>query len=408
MTDGAERARAARAVGAVVVVQLLAMSLWFSASAVVPELSVHWDLTPGDKAWLTASVQLGFVVGALASAISNLSDRIAAQNVMAAGAVVGAACTAAIPAFDASLTSALWLRFGTGVALACVYPPGMKLAASWTRAARGLGIGAVVGALTLGSALPHLFGALATDGTTTSWRTVLWCVSGFALLASVLALAFLRPGPALARSAPFDWRFATRSLTDRPLRLANLGYLGHMWELYAVWTWVPLFLLERFEALGWSSVSARWVAFGCVAAGGLGSVVAGWCADRVGRTRVAGTSLAVSGLCCLLAGTVADSGPALVVLTLVWGFAVVADSAQFSAAASELSDPRYVGTALALQTSLGFLLTLVSIRLVPLVEAEAGWGAAFAVLALGPIVGLVAMVRLARSPDGARLAGGRG
>ncbi len=388
--------------------EFLGMALWFSASAVTPALRSAWQLNDGQTAWLTMSVQIGFVVGALTSAFLNLADIYPPRYVFAGGALLGALANGLIPLLADSLGPALLLRFITGIALAAVYPVGMKILATWMKEDRGLGLGLLIGALTLGSASPHLIRAL---GGISSWQSVLYVASLLSVLSAILGYTTGHLGPFQARTPPFNWRYSLDALRDRGVRLANFGYLGHMWELYAVWTWIPLFLLESFQQSGAADFERRaaLTAFLVIGAGGPGSLLFGRLADRWGRTRTTILSMSISGSCALLVGFFFGATPWLVTLiALLWGFTIVADSAQFSTAVSELSQREYMGTALTIHTSLGFLLTMVSIRLIPLLVDWVGWQWAFTVLIIGPLFGSYAMWQLQKSPAAAKLAGGRG
>jgi len=388
------------------VAELLGMAVWFSASAVVASLAAAWSLDDSGRAWLTMSVQAGFVIGALISSLLNLSDLIPAPRLIAVSAMLAALSTLLIPLFATGLASALVLRVLTGIFLAGVYPVGMKIVTTWTQKDRGLGIGLLVGALAIGSASPHLLNAF---GGVRDWKQVMVWASALAALGGLISFFFLREGPYKKPSPKFNWKYAGEVFRQRELLLANAGYLGHMWELYAMWAWVAVFLAASFKVTGPSGTWASAVAFAVISMGGLGSLLAGQWADRVGRTTVTILSLVISGACSLTAGLLFGRNPILLtIVCLVWGFAIVADSAQFSAAISELCRAEYTGTALTLQTSLGFLLTLVTIRMIPAVQGYVGWTWAFAFLAIGPALGIWAMAALRRSPQARQLAGGKG
>ncbi len=384
--------------------ELLAMSVWFSASAVVPALTTAWSLDESGRAWLTMSVQIGFVVGALGSALLNLADRIPSRRLFTIAALLAGAATALIPLVARGVVPALVLRFLTGMVLAGVYPVGMKIMATWAKADRGLGIGLLVGALTIGSASPHLLNAF---GGIQNWQFVLYLAGGSAALGGLVNAALVEEGPYRTPAPRFDWRQAGAILRDRPTMLANTGYLGHMWELFAMWSWIAIFFLDSFAQRGIAPETASLAAFAVIAAGGPGSLLAGKLADKVGRTTITIASMVISGLCSLLIGFLFRGNPLLLVgVAVVWGFTIVADSAQFSACVSELCDPKLTGTALTLQTSMGFLLTLITIRLVPTLVRWVGWEWAFAFLAIGPVVGIWGMLVLRRSPEASKLAGG--
>jgi len=378
------------------------MSVWFAASALSPELGEVWNLDASQAGWLTTAVQVGFVAGTAAAALLNLADVVPARAYFAAASIMAGAANAAL-VLAPGYRTALVVRFATGFFLAGVYPPAMKMIATWFRSARGLAIGTLIGALTVGKALPYLIRAV--EGAEV--RDVLLAASANAVVAALIVVVGYRDGPFPFERRPFSLRLSGAILRHRPTRLAIFGYLGHMWELYAMWTWIPAFvaasMVERRSVSGVAVGPAAWfedvVAFGAIAAGGLGCVWAGWTADRIGRERVVNLAMAMSGACSLTIGLFFGASPwLLAAIAWTWGFFVVADSAQFSTLVTEVAPQHAVGTALTLQTSLGFLLTIVTIQLVPeIVQSSGSWRWAFPVLALGPAAGIAAIARFGKA-----------
>jgi MFS family permease len=385
------------------IAELLGMSLWFSGSAVVPALSRDWHLSAGAASWLTLSVQLGFVAGTLLSALLNLPDVISPRHLFTLTAIAAAFTNAAFGFFARDVALGISLRFLTGLFLAGVYPPAMKILASWFRRGRGLALGVLVGALTLGKATPYLVNGLGSP----NWRYNVMFVSLLAVAGGLLVLFFVADGPYALPAARFDWKQAGRVFSNRPLRLANLGYFGHMWELYAMWTWIPFMIRASLSLRKSDSSLAEVASFLVIGCGAAGCVIAGLIADRVGRTVVTSVAMAISGSCCLVIGFLFGANPILLlIVAAIWGTSVVADSAQFSACVTELGDPQYIGTALTMQTCLGFLLTAISIELIPRFVVLVGWRYAFVILAPGPLFGVISMLRLRQLPEAVKIAHG--
>jgi MFS family permease len=393
-----------RALALLSTAELLGMALWFSGSAVVPALSREWQLSPSQISWVAIAVQLGFVAGTLLSATFNLPDIIASRHLFAVSSFLGAGINVIFGLYVTDPNTAIALRFLTGVCLAGVYPPGMKVMSTWFRERRGMALGVLVGALTLGKATPYLVNAVGSE----EWRTNVLFVSLLTAIGGLIVLLFVADGPYALPRAKFDISQIVKVFSNRGVRLASFGYFGHMWELYAMWIWVPVMLRASIAAQNEDPRLAELGSFIVIGAGAIGCVIAGLVADRIGRTLVTSWAMTISGSCCLLIGFLYGANPFLLLfVAAIWGASVVADSAQFSSCVTELGDPQYIGTALTIQMCVGFLLTTVSIELVPKAVSAWGWRYAFMILVPGPLFGVIAMLRLRSLPEAKKIAHGR-
>lgn len=386
---------APRQLAVLALAMVLGMTPWFSATVAAPGMRAEWNTTPSVSAWLTIAVQLGFVLGTFVSAVLLLSDRFSARRLASGSSCLVTIATAALAWRHTGPATAIALCGLTGAALAGVYPPGIKIAAGWWRSGRGTAIGILVGALTIGSAMPNLLRALSP---TERWRTIILAAAACALVSASLFGLAVRDGPFQAASAPFNPRALSTVVRNRWVALATAGYLGHMWELYAMWSSIGAFWAFVMAPRALAPALAPVFAFMTIASGAIGCVVAGVAADRVGRPIVTIVAMAISATCALAIGFLTTAPLVVVtVVAVVWGISIVADSAQFSAAITELAPSQYVGTAITLQTCLGFLLTIITIRLVPVWVHLWGWELAYVPLAIGPVAGILAMWPLWRA-----------
>ena len=385
---------------------IAALSTWFSATVIMSELSLVAALSETEEIWLTNAVQLGFVLGALAIAIFNISDIFPLTRLISFSCFLAALANVLLLwTSDGNLI--LFLRCLTGAALAGVYPPCVKLIATWFKRGRGLAMGVIIGALTVGSALPHLFRAFASGA---NWQLVLTLSSATTCLAGLTFLLLVKEGPYAFAKTVFDPTQITKILRNHALTLVNIGYVGHMWELYAMWAWMLTFAYHAQDLIdSFPFASPEYLSFSVVAIGGLGCIAAGRLSDIYGRCYTTAGMMILSGICALVIGETLDFSPTLFVMVAwIWGTTIVADSGQFSAAVTELADQKLVGTALTFQMAIGFSVTILAVWLVPqFADWIEGYQWAFVILAPGPFIGAYAMLRLRNRSEASLLANGK-
>jgi len=382
-----------RSLGLLMLAEIAGMSLWFMCAAILPDLTREFVISEFAQAALSSAVQIGFVVGAVTSALLGLADRIDPRRFFAFSAIAAAVFNASLLVFEPGGAVTIFARFATGALLAGVYPVGMKIAVGWGQKDRGLLVGTLVGALTFGSAAPHLLALLGGA----DWRWSLSAASIAAAAGGVLCLC-VGLGPFHAKAPRMKIGAILTAWTNRKIRYAYAGYLGHMWELYAMWAWIGVALAVSFSAHMPASEAvafSRLVAFLAIAAGGAACIAAGLAADRIGKANIAILAMAVSGTAAI-ASALTFGGPVwlTVVCVLVWGAAILPDSAQFSALVADFAPPDQAGSLMTFQTALGFALTFFTVQLTPLGAELIGWPGVFAVMAIGPALGILGMLRL--------------
>ncbi len=376
-----------------VIAQVSALSLWFISSAVLPDMLREFSISAGRQAALNSAVPAGFVVGAVTSALLGLSDRFDPRRLFFICACIASASGFGLLAFEPGSNFSILMRFITGAMLAGVYPVGMKIAVGWGKEDRGLLVGLLVGALTFGSASPHLVAWMGEA----EWRATIKIVSSFTLL-SALIILLAKLGPYHAKSPAFEMSSITQAWTNKKVRYAYLGYFGHMWELYAMWAWIGVATYASYaatmaeaDAVSFSKITA----FLAIGLGGVACFLGGYWADKIGKAQITIIAMTFSFLGAILTALTFGGAPWVTFIAVViWGIAIIPDSPQFSALVADGSPPEIAGSLMTFQTAIGFALTIFTVQITPYVAAWTSWPTVIMIMAIGPVFGVYFMRKL--------------
>ncbi|WP_034923037.1 MFS transporter [Gillisia sp. CAL575] len=374
----------------IVFAQFCCTSLWFATNAVLGELLLNFQLNNNALEHLTSAVQFGFIIGTLLFAVFSIADRFSPSKVFFVCALLGAGINAATILETNNFLSLLIIRFSSGFFLAGIYPVGMKIASDYSDKGLGKALGFLVGALVLGTAFPHLLNGFANK---ISWKTVILATSAIAILGGFLILLFVPNGPYRKRNYKPAFKTAKLIFKDPKLRIAALGYFGHMWELYSFWAFIPIILTTYFSFHNSTTPNISLLSFTIIGIGSIACVIAGLLCNIYGEKKIARTALLLSGFCCLISPVLfyTDSNVIFITFLIFWGMVVVADSPLFSSLVAKNTPAEYRATSLTLVNSIGFAITIVSIQSISIISNYIDPKFLYLILGIGPIIGVIAL-----------------
>ncbi len=376
----------------IVIAQFFCTSLWFAGNAIIADIAIEFNLSPNFLAHLTSAVQFGFISGTLVFAVFTISDRFSPSKVFFFSSVIGALFNLCISIAGIGVTGLIVFRFFIGFFLAGIYPVGMKIASDYSQKGLGKALGFLVGALVLGTAFPHLLKNLTAD---LPWRYVIYATSSLSLLGGFGILLIVPDGPYRKQGQRLSLLAFINGFRQPGFRSAAFGYFGHMWELYAFWAFVPVMLSTYTTFYPSANINVSLLSFLIIASGGLACVMSGLLSQNFGVKKIATISLFLSFLCCVSSPLLllSSSVELLIAFLFFWGLVVIADSPLFSTLVAQNAPEESRGTSLTIVNCIGFSITIVSIQVLNLVSMHVSLQYAYTILAVGPILGLVALLR---------------